>query len=384
MKFLFIVQGEGRGHLTQAITLEDMLQRNGHEVVEVLVGKSSSRTLPGFFNRSIHAPVKRFISPNFLPTTDNKRVNLKKSLAYNLLKLPEYFRSMYYINQRIKETGAEVVINFYELLTGLTYAFFRPSVPYICIGHQYLFLHRDFQFPDKSPVQLWMLRFFTRMTALRSSKKLALSFREMERDDEHQIVVVPPLIRREITAIQPEEGNYIHGYMVNAGFADTVDAMSSYAERERRLEILKDPHTGAFAIIGLCCYFLANVGIWSEIGEKKLLVACCIFAFSRAMSGLAVVSFKAAKNSGLLRTFQDGAAKRRVRVVMMLWAVLTAFILLKISPAAGTAALAMGIAIYVYYYLFSRKYFGGTTGDLAGYFLQLCELGMLAGIMLAG
>ena len=149
------------------------------------------------------------------------------------------------------------------------------------------------------------------------------------------------------------------------GFADTVDAMSSYAERERRLEILKDPHTGAFAI-------------------KKLLGACCIFTFSRAMSGLAVVSFKAAKNSGLLRTFQDGAAKRRVRVVMMLWAVLTAFILLKISPAAGTAALAMGIAIYVYYYLFSRKYFGGTTGDLAGYFLQLCELGMLAGIMLAG
>ena len=48
MKFLFIVQGEGRGHLTQAITLEEMLLRNGHEVVEVLVGESSSRILPGF------------------------------------------------------------------------------------------------------------------------------------------------------------------------------------------------------------------------------------------------------------------------------------------------------------------------------------------------
>ena len=53
MKFLFIVQGEGRGHLTQAITLEEMLLRNGHEVVEVLVGESSSRILPGFFNRNI-------------------------------------------------------------------------------------------------------------------------------------------------------------------------------------------------------------------------------------------------------------------------------------------------------------------------------------------
>ena len=134
MKFLFIVQGEGRGHFTQAITLEEMLLRNGHEVVEVLVGKSSTRTLPGFFNRSIHAPVKRFISPNFLPTADNKRANLTKSFAYNLLRLPEYLRSMYYINQRIRETGAEVVINFYELLTGFTYALFRPSVPYICVG----------------------------------------------------------------------------------------------------------------------------------------------------------------------------------------------------------------------------------------------------------
>lgn len=35
MRFLFIVQGEGRGHLTQALTLEDMLRRNGHEVVEL-------------------------------------------------------------------------------------------------------------------------------------------------------------------------------------------------------------------------------------------------------------------------------------------------------------------------------------------------------------
>lgn len=223
MKFLFIVQGEGRGHLTQAITLEDMLLRNGHEVVEVLVGKSSSRTLPGFFNRSIQAPVKRFISPNFLPTPDNKRANLKKSFAYNLFRLPEYYHSMCYINQRIKDTEAEVVINFYELLTGLTYAFFRPSVPSVCIGHQYLFLHQDFEFPDKNQFQLWMLRFFTRMTAFRSSKKLALSFREMMQDETEQIIAVPPLLRREVTTIQSEEGDYVHGYMVNSGFADSVE-----------------------------------------------------------------------------------------------------------------------------------------------------------------
>lgn len=238
MKFLFIVQGEGRGHLTQAITLEEMLLRNGHEVVEVLVGKSSSRTLPGFFNRSIHAPVKRFISPNFLPAADSKRPSLKKSVFYNLRKIPEYFRSMCYINQRIKETGAEIVINFYELLTGLTYAFFRPAVPYVCIGHQYLFLHRDFEFPKKNFAQLWMLRFFTRMTAIRASKKLALSFRTMEQDDVHRIVVVPPLIRQEVTKVdetlrfyQIDDIKFLNGmagcraYASTAGFESICEAM---------------------------------------------------------------------------------------------------------------------------------------------------------------
>lgn len=231
MKFLFIVQGEGRGHFTQALTLEEMLRRNGHEVVEVLVGKSSSRTLPGFFNRNIQAPVKRFLSPNFLPTADNKRANLKKSLIYNLIHLPEYFRSMCYINRRIRETGAEVVINFYELLTGLTYAVFRPSVPYVCIGHQYLFLHREFEFPKKSAIQLAMLRFFTRMTSLGATKRLALSFRKMPQDTENNIIVVPPLLRQEVTAVRPEAGRYVHGYMVNFGFADGVKAFhAAYPE----------------------------------------------------------------------------------------------------------------------------------------------------------
>jgi uncharacterized protein (TIGR00661 family) len=220
MKFLFIVQGEGRGHFTQAITLEEMLIKNGHEVVEVLVGKSSSRSLPGFFNRGIKAPVKRFISPNFLPTAQNKRVSLSKSIAYNLLHLSDYINSMLYIKQRIQESGADVVINFYELLTGLTYTFLRPRVPYVCIGHQYLFLHKDFEFPKKSELSLAMLRLFTRLTSIGASKKLALSFRPMSDNDD--ITVVPPLLRREVMSLDPENRDYIHGYMVNAGYADQI------------------------------------------------------------------------------------------------------------------------------------------------------------------
>lgn len=48
MKVLFIIQGEGRGHLTQAMTMERLLMSHGHEVVGMLVGKSESRKLPAF------------------------------------------------------------------------------------------------------------------------------------------------------------------------------------------------------------------------------------------------------------------------------------------------------------------------------------------------
>lgn len=222
MKVLFVVQGEGRGHLTQAITMEKLLKGNGHEVVEVLVGKSESRRLPGFFIRSMHAPIRQFTSPNFLPTHANKRANLSRSVAYNLLKLPEYFESMCYIRQRIEETGAELVINFYELLTGLTYFFLRPNVPQICIGHQYLFLHEDFKFPKANRFSLFFLNLFTKMTSLGASHRLALSFRPMDEDAERHITVVPPLLRSDVFRQESRQGDYIHGYMVNSGFSESI------------------------------------------------------------------------------------------------------------------------------------------------------------------
>lgn len=222
MKFLFIVQGEGRGHLTQAITLENVLLRSGHEVVEILVGKSESRRLPGFFTRSVHAPVKQFVSPNFLPTPANKRVNITRSVLYNIAKVPEYLRSMHYINERIIKTGADMVINFYELLTGLTYFLYRPAVPQVCIGHQYLFLHKDFEMPEKHKIGMKLLNMFTRLTALGAKEYLALSFRSMKDDKSKRIKVVPPLLRRDVFRQEVTNGDYIHGYMVNSGFSECI------------------------------------------------------------------------------------------------------------------------------------------------------------------
>ena len=104
MKILFVVQGEGRGHLTQALSLREKLLSEGHQLVGVLVGKSPARKLPDFFLQKINAKVYPFESPNFLPTDRNKQVNLIESLAYNILRLHKYILSIWYIRRMIKET----------------------------------------------------------------------------------------------------------------------------------------------------------------------------------------------------------------------------------------------------------------------------------------
>lgn len=224
MKFLFVVQGEGRGHFTQALTMEQMLRRNGHVVTEVLVGKSRNRALPAFFTRNMMVPIRVFASPNFLPTAKEQRPNLGRSVIYNVLKTPEFLRSMAFIRNRIRASEADVVVNFYELLTGLTYGLFRPEAPCLCIGHQYLFLHPQFEFPEGHRVQQGLLRFFTRLTSWGCQARLALSFRRMEDCPGKHLYVIPPLLRREVTGMEHTafKGKHILGYVVNAGFADGV------------------------------------------------------------------------------------------------------------------------------------------------------------------
>lgn len=222
MKILFVIQGEGRGHLTQALSLRQKLAQEGHELVAVLVGKSPARVIPSFFSDKIEAPVYPFESPNFLPTAKNKQVSMTKTIAYNVLRQHKYISGIRFINRMIRQTEADVVVNFYELLTGLTYLLFRPKAHMISIAHQYLFLHPDFQFPKESKLNLASLRFFTRMTTIGATKILALSFRKMRELPNARIIVVPPLLRKEVFSVKPERGDYLHGYLLNSGFAEEV------------------------------------------------------------------------------------------------------------------------------------------------------------------
>lgn len=80
------------------------------------------------------------------------------------------------------------------------------------------------------------------------------------------------------------------------GFLDTMDAIHSYGDREKKLEILKDPHVGAFAVIGCGGYLLLYAAAAYEVTVLGLWpLALPVFVMERAFSGLSVVFFPCAK-----------------------------------------------------------------------------------------
>ena len=222
MKVLFVVQGEGRGHLTQALALESMLRSNGHEVVKMLVGRSSGRKLPAFFRKKAIAPIDTFDSPNLLTGKDCRRIGKLRSVLYNILHTPSYITSISFLFREIESLDIDLVVNFYDLLCGLTYGILRPQVPQVSIAHQYLFLHPSFRYPDAHPEKLLWLRIYTRLTAWGATRRLALSFSPYCDDEAQGIRVVPPLLRPEVSVLPRHHDNYIMGYMLNPGFASTV------------------------------------------------------------------------------------------------------------------------------------------------------------------
>lgn len=162
------------------------------------------------------------------------------------------------------------------------------------------------------------------------------------------------------------------------GFMDTMDAVHSYQPREKKLEILKDSHIGAFAVIMLAVCGMVCLGAFSEIDRKELQkIVCGGFFLSRCLCGISAVSFPLAKKEGMLFLFADRSQKRIVKGSLYLQGAACIGLMLYWHFFAGLAASGMAVGMLIGYFYRSRKEFGGVTGDTAGCFVVLCEGGII-------
>jgi uncharacterized protein (TIGR00661 family) len=222
MKFLFIIQGEGRGHLTQAIALSEMLQSKNHEIVGALVGTADGKTTPKFFADNFSKTIIPFSSPGLVYCKKNKTLDILKTLSSGFLGIKKYVKSLRQIHQTIKDLHPDVIINFYDVLGGLHQFLFRSKVPMVCIAHQYLLLHHYFEHPKNHWLDKFLVNLNTRITALNATKKIALSFTPFSDDSKQKIYIAPPLLRSEIHSLQTTSDDYILAYLTQHSLADEL------------------------------------------------------------------------------------------------------------------------------------------------------------------
>lgn len=221
-KCLFLVQGEGHGHMTQSISMKQLLEKVGIEVCEVIIGKSKQRQIPDFYFKKIRTDVCEIDSPNMSMGKKHRAVKLLPTLVQNILAIPSFIKSLRIIDKKIKEIKPDIIINFFEPLCGIYYMFFRPSVPIVSVAHHYMFLHSDYIMPKGNYISSIGLKIYTRLTALGSTKRLALSFYPFNNDTEKSIYPVPPLLRNEVLHHSVGTENYILIYILNSGYIEDI------------------------------------------------------------------------------------------------------------------------------------------------------------------
>ena len=163
---------------------------------------------------------------------------------------------------------------------------------------------------------------------------------------------------------------FITGGIHVDGLLDTSDALSSWQERTRRLEILKDSHAGAFAIITACVYFILWLGAWDQLLGNY--------------NGIGVITFPKARTDGTVAEFSRNASEIAVRNVLITMFVILAALMIWVDPVLGVLAAVSALLVFWWYHYMALKYFGGTTGDLSGFFLCICEVVMALVLALGG
>ena len=169
------------------------------------------------------------------------------------------------------------------------------------------------------------------------------------------------------------------------GFMDVTDALSSYRTREQKLEILKDPHIGAFAVIRLSIVgliYIASLAIVlsSDKAGSIVMALAAGFFLARGLSALGVLTFKSAKKEGMLfyEAQTAGTGRKANLVLVAIWLASAVLFIGYFSYPYGNPVIFAAIASFAWYKYRSYKEFGGITGDTAGWFVTICETAMAA------
>ena len=177
----------------------------------------------------------------------------------------------------------------------------------------------------------------------------------------------------------------ITGALHEDGLADIADGFGGGANRERKLEIMKDSSVGAFGAVALVLSFLMRFVLLSNLLDLSFFTAIAGFITAQVISRSVQVwfwqSLPAAREDGLSSAFGT-PSKQSAQTALLIGG---SSLLLPLIAGVYIFSLAISIALIILLLVGFCKLcidqIGGQTGDAIGAIQVLAEIAFLIGLL---
>ena len=165
------------------------------------------------------------------------------------------------------------------------------------------------------------------------------------------------------------------GALHHDGLLDSADGLLPHMDRDRRLQVMREPTVGAFAVITAVIVTVLAWSCLASLTPAPLLLAA-LWALSRATAGFCLLVVPNARRDGLAAAVvpTGGRLALAVQAVVAVGAAVVWDPVPGLLAAAGLLVAAGGVV------LLARRRLGGITGDVLG---AAIVLGQVAGLLLA-
>lgn len=229
MRCFFVIQGEGRGHLTQALALQQALHSAGHEVVGAAAG-SPSHGWPTFFTDTIAQPLTSLRSAAIVTNPSTGTVRPAATIARGLRQFFLDTGPLDTLQAAIEAADPDLIVNFFEPAMGVLARRRSIDIPTVAVAHQYMFLHPGYRFPPRQWARRAFARWATHLTAWNADACVALSLYAAPSASTVwlprgvPITVMAPLLRTSVRARSParRRASHLQTYLLNNSYADQL------------------------------------------------------------------------------------------------------------------------------------------------------------------
>lgn len=163
------------------------------------------------------------------------------------------------------------------------------------------------------------------------------------------------------------------------GLSDTFDALAGGKDKEKRLEIMRDSHSGAMGVISIVCALLLKAAFIFSLRPQHrpagLILMCVLSRWSMVE---AMFFFPYARSEGKAKIFTNNINRK----IFLLATGICLVLAVLIWQAKGLFLFVIaGFGAWLFSKLISRK-IGGITGDTLGALCELNELAVLLSILI--